>query len=140
MSFEEFCAKVASCARVFGVEVDFKHDDLRGKHYANLSNGDTIIGNGKARALDYCRFNNVVFRIEDGDLDRAIKFNFRFRIQFRNKHYLVSDRVYETRHECCVAARTLIQNIKAKHPELSGAIRGFSYHGWIGCEPEPAWR
>lgn len=55
MSFSSFQDKVSSYTRPLKIGVEFRADN--GRYYANLSNGDVIIGNSIAPSLTYRRFH-----------------------------------------------------------------------------------
>lgn len=67
MSYESFQQKVNNLVKgMKGAKprVDFRHDDETGKHYANFSDGTTIIGNTIAK--------NVMVRWGSGHKAHAV--------------------------------------------------------------------
>lgn len=69
----------------------------------------------------------------------ANQFKFRFCIKFVGVPYYIGNREYDTRRECIDECLSLIDHIKETNPALAAAYCGWTYHGHLAGEPEPAW-
>ena len=67
------------------------------------------------------------------------KFLFRFCIKFTGLPPYIGNKEYETRRECVKECMSLIERIKEKNPTLAAAYRGWTCHGHLEGQPEPAW-
>ena len=62
-SYQVFCQRVLAWTRPLQIGVRF--NAANGRYYANLSNGDTIIGNANAKSLAYRTFNGREYRLPE---------------------------------------------------------------------------
>ena len=64
MEYRDFCDLIREFIKPLGIKATFRHDN--GRHYANLSDGGTIIGNSQTLYMEYKTFNGSRYHIKPG--------------------------------------------------------------------------